>query len=168
MNKHAAIELSLEELIKVALLALITIVFFVPLGLRLWGWFVPSIDKETDNNLVRIVSEINDLKGSSSSSIKVPVYFPVDTYVSLFDNDYQALPSQCKKKSCICAFKSSGDTSLSKCYPLDDIDVEPKGFSKEILDVNVRKLQTLDISLQKVSKRFNLMISQVKDVQSST
>lgn len=121
-------DLSLVELLKLVFAFLIIVGVFVPLGIKIYDFFVPKPDEQTTQNLATLITEAKSLE--PGKNIIVPVYIKSGFSVVSFNKDYEALPKKCKAQSCLCLFvikneKAAADPSY--CELAGELKFEESG-----------------------------------------
>ena len=110
-SKKGALPLTLEQLTKLILFSIILFLVFIPLGVKLYNFYFPSIDKELKKTLNDLVLEAEDLRtdievhGINNPKITVPSYLVKGVEVISYEPGAEGTPKKCRSHSCICIFQ---------------------------------------------------------------
>ena len=129
-SKKGALPLTLEQLTKLILLSIIMFLVFIPLGVKLYAYYFPSVDKDLKKSLNQLVIEAEDLRQDikknriDNPEIIVPVFLKSDSRLMAYSPEESYI--KCNKKSCLCIFqtKEGMDRELSVCKILKGISIK--------------------------------------------
>ncbi len=156
MNKKG--DVNWEELIKAILFATVFLLFLLPLGVYLYNYFVPSVDKELKTSLNMIVDEAKDLKKELEDmkvgekvDITIPIDIPGGTLVMATNKSTEIAPSaKCTDFTCICIKQIKDKKVLSSCEILKGIEIDLTSLGVIIeQEGEMRKISTIKIQATK-------------------
>lgn len=136
-SKKGALPLTLEQLTKLILLSIIMFLVFIPLGVKLYAYYFPSVDKDLRKTLDQLVIEAEDLGQDikkdriDNPEITVPIFLKKDSRIMAYDSENAYI--KCHKKSCLCIFqiKKGIDRELSVCKILKGVSFKKEQIVKE-------------------------------------
>jgi hypothetical protein len=159
-SKKAGFVFSLEQIVKLTLLMIVVLFVFIPLGMAIYDFYFPSIDKELKNSIEKIALEIEDLKkdvfkrNQETSSFTSPIYILADSYIIAYDSKDKGLPGVCKSRSCVCAYQSKGEREIVSCKRINEVSFSPSEHN--LARRGLERFVSVDMSIRKEDEKMVL------------